>query len=97
MQSHLDQTDAALASLQKAYQVAPSNYHVRRALGFALLQTGQYHTAQSHLHWCLTRKPRDQKLRAALVRAAKGRLSNHVISTRQPDARPGESDRILIQ
>ena len=91
MQSQLDQTSAALVSLRKAYQVAPSNYSVRHALGFALLKSRQFHSAQAHLHWCLTRKPGDKNLQAALIRAAKGSLADPVLIARQPTGQPGKN------
>jgi len=84
MQSQLGQTDTALASLRKAHAATPGNFQVRYALGFALLKTEQYHSAESHLRWCLERRPENHRLRAALVSAAKGRLSNPVLIARRP-------------
>jgi O-antigen ligase/tetratricopeptide (TPR) repeat protein len=92
MQSHLEQTDAALASLQKAYQADSNNYRIRSAMGFALLKMGQFSSAESHLHWCLARKPGDRSLQNARVRAAKGRLSEPLYVARQPEKQHNQSD-----
>lgn len=90
MQIHLEQNDLALVSLQKAYQVAPGNYQVRRALGLALLKSQQFPAAESHLHWCLARKPRDKRLQNARVCAVKGRLSKPTLVARQPERQRNE-------
>ena len=77
MQSHLEQTDAAIASFQRAYAVNPGNYAVRRALGLELLKAEQFEQAEKHLHWCLARRPNDQFSRNALVRIAKQNNTAH--------------------
>ncbi|MEO2047147.1 MAG: O-antigen ligase family protein [Pirellulales bacterium] len=95
MQSHVDQADAALISLQKAYQVAPSNYYTRHALGFALLKAQQYQFAEPHLRWCLARKPRDKQLQDALIRVAKKGALSHVLIAQQPERQFNKMERPL--
>jgi hypothetical protein len=48
---------------------------VRKELGRALLDDGQFAEAEPHLRWCLSRHPENKQLSAALLQAAKGRLA----------------------
>jgi Flp pilus assembly protein TadD len=70
MQYELNDFHAALISLQRAYQLAPDDYSIRRLLGRILLQVGQYSTAEVHLRWCAARQPEDPRLKSELTKAA---------------------------
>lgn len=75
MQSFLDENDNAIVSLRRAYEIDPSRYLVRRALGHALLKAEQYQSAEKQFRWCLARRPNDKSNQVLLVRAVKGSVA----------------------
>jgi O-antigen ligase/tetratricopeptide (TPR) repeat protein len=75
MFAELGHAAQALMCLEKAYDANPRDYEVRKELGRALLDDGQFAEAEPHLRWCLSRHPENKQLSAALLQAAKGRLA----------------------
>ncbi|MGD9633454.1 MAG: O-antigen ligase family protein [Pirellulales bacterium] len=77
MYSDVGQQDRALACLNQAYIHDPHLYEVRRTLGFALQSAGKYAEAEPHLRWCLSRRPDDKALTAAVDKLSKQRVITH--------------------
>lgn len=77
MHKDLGQPDRALACLNQAYAHDPHLYEVRRLLGFSLQSAGQYAEAEPHLRWCLSRRPDDKALAAAVLELGKQRMIKH--------------------
>jgi len=75
MQQALKKYDRAIVSFERAFEIAPGDYYVRRYYGQALLRAEQYVRAESHLRWCLSRRPDDKSLHAELVKATKESLA----------------------
>jgi len=71
MHTEIGDLPQSLACLASAYQLAPDDYSVRRALGRTLLNAGRLAEAQPHLRWCLSRNPENPRLRGELVKATK--------------------------
>jgi len=76
MQQALNEHQRALVSLGHAFEISPSDYHVRRQYGQTLLRVQHYARAESHLRWCFSRKPEDARLHAELVEATQGSLAH---------------------
>ncbi|MCB7129575.1 MAG: O-antigen ligase family protein, partial [Candidatus Brocadiales bacterium] len=74
MDRDLGDTDRAIQSAQQAYAFAPGSYQVRYVLARSLLEAKQFSEAETHLRWCLGRKPRNQNLRSFMEAAVKGRI-----------------------
>lgn len=77
MYTDLERSDDALTCLERAYAANPRQFFVRHALAVALLKTGRLAEAESHLRWCLARRPGNKSLRAALMSIPKRRLAEH--------------------
>ena len=75
MQQTLAESDHGVLSLSHAYEVAPDDYLVRKEYGLALLKAQEFRLAESHLRWCLARKPDDSVVHSQLVLAANGALA----------------------
>ena len=86
MQIDQQQWEPASKNLRQAYAADPSNFAVRRKLGQILLRTGQYQAAESHLRWCLARRPDDRGLEADLLKTVKA------MDQQQAAARTGSRD-----
>ncbi len=78
MQQTLEEHARAVTSLERALVVAPNEYIVHREYGLALLKVERYPQAESHLRWCLTRKPEDARLQLEIkkcgIRIAESRI-----------------------
>jgi len=74
MYRDLGDTSRAIHSAQQAYAFSPESYQVRYALAKSLLETKQFSEAETHLRWCLGRKPRSRSLRIFMEAAVKGRI-----------------------
>jgi predicted Zn-dependent protease len=65
----------SLACLERAYAHNPTAYQVRCRLANALQAAGRYAEAETHLRWCIARRPADKVLTVALVNVTKKRLA----------------------
>lgn len=75
MQIETAQIQPALQSLQTAVRITPEEYGVRRTLGLTLAEAGQRDEAETHLDWCLIRRPRDVSVKQTLQAISKARLA----------------------
>ncbi|HYO24771.1 MAG TPA: hypothetical protein VEQ85_07460, partial [Lacipirellulaceae bacterium] len=75
MQRDADASEAAIASLIRACQAAPTDYSSRLWLGLELLEAGRLADAEAQLRWCHDRRPGDRKVAEALATIARGRLA----------------------
>jgi len=75
MQQALNRQQQALNSYTHAFELAPSEYRIRREFGHALLVTQHYRLAEHHLRWCFARKSNDAKLRKDLATARNGHIA----------------------
>ncbi|MEX0612944.1 MAG: hypothetical protein WD229_12565, partial [Pirellulales bacterium] len=73
----VDQHEQALACLERAYGRDFTNYSVRQALAKALEAAGRFAEAETHLRWCLARRPADKSLSNLLVKITRERLAHH--------------------
>jgi tetratricopeptide (TPR) repeat protein len=78
MYGDLGRSAEALACLEQAHTANPRQYVVRQALATALLEAGRLSEAETHLRWCLARRPGDKSLRSALASIPKRRLAQHI-------------------
>jgi O-antigen ligase/tetratricopeptide (TPR) repeat protein len=70
----LGDTPGALGRARNAYACDPNSYDVRSALGMCLLRDKRFAEAESHLYWCLQRRPEDRSVQNQYREALKGRL-----------------------
>lgn len=75
MQLETAQIQPALQSLQTALRITPEEYGVRRTLGLTLAEAGQRDEAETHLDWCLIRRPRDASVKHTIQAISKARLA----------------------
>ncbi|MEQ8836233.1 MAG: O-antigen ligase family protein, partial [Lacipirellulaceae bacterium] len=75
MQIETHQAEAALQSLATAVRVTPENYGTRRLLGLTLAEAGRIEEAETHLDWCLIRRPRDESVKQTIQAISKARLA----------------------
>lgn len=73
--AEVGRTDDALACLQRAYACDPSQYHIRQALAKSLADADRFAEAETHLRWCIARRPADSGLRDALLKTSKQRMA----------------------
>ena len=71
MYADVERLDESLACLERAYACNPRHYGVRFALAGALMKAGRFDEAESHVRWCLARRPEQKSLSAALVEIAR--------------------------
>jgi O-antigen ligase/tetratricopeptide (TPR) repeat protein len=71
----------ALEAVRQAYALDPSRYWIREGLGLELLAIGEFDEAESHLRWCLSRRPHVNRIRVALLQASKARAAAAVDAT----------------
>jgi O-antigen ligase/tetratricopeptide (TPR) repeat protein len=83
MYRDLNQPEAALACLQRAYQADPRIFEVRYQLGHALMAGGRFAEAEPHLRWCLARRPGEKSLSSALAEISERRREQ--LHSRDPD------------
>lgn len=83
MYADVTRQDESLACLEQAYACDPRNINVRLALADAFLKAGRFDDAESHVRWCLARRPEQKSLRAALVQISKQK--QHVAARRVID------------
>jgi tetratricopeptide (TPR) repeat protein len=69
------QADEALDCLNRAYKANPQHYAIRYSLGKALLSAGRLNEAESHVRWCLARRPDDKWLSEAIDSISRQRLA----------------------
>jgi O-antigen ligase/tetratricopeptide (TPR) repeat protein len=74
MFSDLDRKEQAQFCLQRAYELDPRQYAIRRALGQVLFASGRFAEAEPHFRWCFARRPADKNLAAALSKISKARI-----------------------
>ncbi|MCG8448234.1 MAG: O-antigen ligase family protein [Pirellulales bacterium] len=74
IQRDVHQDEAALTSMQKACELSPGDYTLRRELSTQLVQAQRYSQAEPHLRWCLARRPDDVPVRNQLIQVTKSRL-----------------------
>jgi tetratricopeptide (TPR) repeat protein len=89
-QFHASIGDAARASecARSAVAADPSSFAARYGLGLTLLEQGHPDEAETHLRWCLQRRPNDSEVEAKWKEALKGRLDReHETATRKDDHR----------
>jgi O-antigen ligase/tetratricopeptide (TPR) repeat protein len=67
-------TPRALACGRAALACEPENYDVRYGLALCLIDEDLYEEAESHLRWCLLRKPQRGGVAEAFKEALRGRL-----------------------
>jgi len=72
--AEMGRSQESLACLQRAYSCDPRQYFIRHALARALRENGKLAEAESHVRWCLARRPSDKSLRTALEAISKARL-----------------------
>ena len=60
--AQLQETEQALACAREAARLSPNAFKVRYTLAMRLLDHHQYAEAETHLYWCLQRKPNDAGL-----------------------------------
>jgi tetratricopeptide (TPR) repeat protein len=65
----------SLACLERAYMCDSRQFHIRYALGKALLNAGRHREAEPHVRWCLARRPAEESLDAALATIARKRYA----------------------
>lgn len=65
----LGDADLALSYSMEALECTPNDFDLRRSVGQLLLASGDAAAAQEHLRWCVTRRPNDSKVKAALRQA----------------------------
>jgi O-antigen ligase/tetratricopeptide (TPR) repeat protein len=75
MYSKMDRPNESLACLERAFACNPRHFAVRQALSDALIDAGRFAEAESHVRWCLARRPEQKSLSAALVYITKQKLS----------------------
>jgi O-antigen ligase/tetratricopeptide (TPR) repeat protein len=76
----------ALACLERAHDLNPRQFHVRFALQKALLSAKRYAEAESHVRWCMARRPADKSLTAALMKITKHRYAERGSVASDPTA-----------
>ena len=63
-----------LQSLEKAIRADPNHFRARYAMAASLAAAGRFEESQSHLNWCIRRKPDDRDLQTLLHNTAKRRI-----------------------
>jgi tetratricopeptide (TPR) repeat protein len=76
----LDAHTESLDYLERAYSHDQNNYSIRRTLARALIPVGRYAEAESHLRWCLARRPDDRTLTSSLRTVTKHRLAHRGVA-----------------
>ena len=71
MRHDLQQLNAAIGCFERAAATDPNNYTARRLLALSLMEAGQPTAAEPHLRWCLSRRPDDARIAAALAAASR--------------------------
>ena len=80
----LDQPTQAIACLERAVELDPSDYSRRRTLGYEAYQMKQYEKAVLHLRWCRYRKSDDEWVQSWLEDAYQHtRFGNGSLSARR--------------
>jgi O-antigen ligase/tetratricopeptide (TPR) repeat protein len=72
----LGDNEAALRCVRTALQCDSGSYSAHYYLGRCLLSQSQFAEAETHLRWCLQRKPNDKGLEEIVREAFKGRLDD---------------------
>jgi tetratricopeptide (TPR) repeat protein len=72
----LEQPENVLACLERANQLLPNDFSIRKSLGLYLAEQGEFGQAENHLQWCLQRQPESKQLQTAVAAAVKGRLGH---------------------
>jgi tetratricopeptide (TPR) repeat protein/O-antigen ligase len=75
MYSNVGRSAESLACLERAYECNSHHFAVRFALANALMHAGRFAEAETHVRWCLARRPEQKNLSAALVRIAQQRMA----------------------
>ena len=80
--------DRAFECAKNAVASDPNDFAARYGFGLALLEQGQPEEAESHLRWCLQRRPNDAAAEAKWKEAIRRRLDReHETATRKNDRR----------
>ncbi len=74
MYAQLGEADLALACAREAAERDPNSYNVRYALAMRLLDQERFAEAETHLYWCLQRRPNDSNLEKRWKLAMKNKL-----------------------
>jgi O-antigen ligase len=85
LRSQLGDDARALRCARNAVQCDSGNYEAHCRLASCLLSQRLFAEAESHLRWCLQRRPDDQGLEAALREAVKGRLDSQPRATAESE------------
>jgi tetratricopeptide (TPR) repeat protein len=93
IQASIGNRDAAVACAEESYRLDPVQFHIRMALADALFQAGRYAEADSHLRWCVARRPDNGFLRTRLEQVARQRTGvSRTAAT--PNKSAGESQPV---
>jgi len=70
----LEQSDRALDCARNAFARNPNDYNVRHAMALRLADQQQFAEAETHVDWCLQRRPNDKRLQDLRRRIVVGRI-----------------------
>lgn len=87
--SELADTAKAVACLRRALRIDANHYEVHYQLAARLIDQQEFAEAQTHLQWCLYRKPDEQRLERRFKEALRGKMDQEagIMADRVPPTR----------
>ena len=81
----LGDAKSSLICLERANQLSPGDYSIRRTLAFELAEQDHFDKAIAHFQWCLYRKPDDEYLKSQMSSAHRKKLESHSLTESKTD------------